>query len=70
MLPRIVEIKVNGPGQCIYNEMLIIEKALKDAGYYVEVIDDYPPPENQKIESVIGYNIKVILKANHQPWGG
>ena len=65
----IVKIEVSGPGQCIYNEMLIIEKALKDAGYCVEVIDDYPS-ENQEIKSVIGYNTKVILKANHQPWGG
>ena len=35
-----VTVTVSGPGECIGNEMLIIEKALKDAGYPVEVIDE------------------------------
>ena len=62
-------VKVIGPGQCIGNEMLIIEKALRDAGYPVEVIDEFPP-ENKKIHKNANSRWKIVLEANHCPWGG
>ena len=63
-----VTVTVSGPGECIGNEMLIIEKALKDAGYPVEVIDEYPPKDITIDRASEGW--KITLKANHCPWGG
>ena len=63
-----IHVKVSGPGTCIGNEMLIIEKALKDAGYPVEVVDEFPPKDKAIRPASAGWNIK--LEANHCPWGG
>ena len=63
-----ITVTVTGPGECIGNEMLIIEKALRDAGYPVTVIDEYPPKEITIDRASKGWNI--TLKAQHCPWGG
>lgn len=63
-----IKVKVIGPGECIGNEMNIIEKALKDAGYPVEVIDEYPPKNKDTKRANAGW--KIILEAQHCPWGG
>ena len=63
-----IEVKVTGPGECISNEMLIIEKALKDAGYPVEVIDEFPPEIKEIKPANAGW--KIVLIAKHCPWGG
>ena len=63
-----IQVKVTGPGECIGNEMLIIEKALRDAGYPIEVIDPYPPEVKEIKSPPAGW--KIVLKADHCPWGG
>ena len=63
-----ITVTVAGPGQCIGNEMLIIEKALRDAGYTVEVIDSYPL-DTKEIKSATR-SCNIVLKAEHRPWGG
>ena len=63
-----ITVKVSGPGQCIHNQMHIIEKALKEAGYPVEVIDEYPTEDNTIERASEGW--KITLVANHCPWGG
>ena len=63
-----ITVKVSGPGECIHNEMLIIEKALTDAGYPVEVKDEYPPEDKTIKKASAGW--KITLIANHCLWGG
>ncbi|NBP01235.1 MAG: hypothetical protein EBU90_14060 [Proteobacteria bacterium] len=63
-----IHVTVTGPGECIHNEMLIIEKALKDAGYPVTVINSHPPANKTITDAPKGW--KIILTAEHQPWGG
>lgn len=63
-----IVITVSGPGECINNEMLIIEEALKDALYPVKVINDHPPKSWTITNASRG--TKVTLIADHQPWGG
>lgn len=63
-----ITVKVIGPGECISNEMNIIEKALTDAGYPVEVIDEYPPESKEIRRASEGW--KITLQAQHCPWGG
>jgi hypothetical protein len=69
-----IEIKVSGPGMTINTEMALIEKALRDAGIPVDVVNEHPdsPTSNQLSESHIEYCRKrgVKLVANHCPWGG
>ena len=63
-----ITVQVSGPGECISNQMLIIERALLDAGYPVEVIDEYPPENKEITKATAG--CRITLKANHCPWGG
>lgn len=73
-------IKVSGPGGCISTEMRVIEKALRDAGFQVTVIDDHRPEDNGAAEDwlekslervkLLPDNYQVTLIADHQPWGG
>ena len=63
-----ITVQVTGPGEGIGNEMLIIERALRDAGYPVEVIDEYPPENKEIRKAPAGW--RITLKANHLPWGG
>jgi len=63
-----INVTVSGPGECINNEMLIIEKALKDAGYPVTVVNEFPPKPATIVKAPFGWSI--TLTAKHQPWGG
>lgn len=63
-----IEVKVSGPGECISNEILIIEKALRDVGYPVEIVDEYPPENREIRKASEGWKITIV--ANHCPWGG
>jgi hypothetical protein len=74
-----VRITVEGMGGGINFEMQIIEKALKEAGIEVEVINDAADWEcsnepgwfERSLErSKTKKNIRAVLKANHLPWGG
>lgn len=75
-----VKITVAGPGGTIYNEMAIIQTALRKAGYTVTVYDDHPTKDEimeelcrrardeDWAETTRHPDIKLV--ANHQPWGG
>ena len=67
------EITVKGPGGCIAHEVYRIAEYLKSIGYEVEINDNHPPKDLDKIgldcygEPITG-KIKII--AEHMPWGG
>lgn len=63
-----ITVTVSGPGGCIDNQMLIIEKALRDAGYHVKVRNEYPPKDDIIKQSDNKWLI--VLNAEHLPWGG
>lgn len=74
-----VHISVSGLGGGINFEMQLIEKALRDVGIEVEVVNDaadwgcsnepgWFDSVAEHIKSKGGH--KVVLKAIHQPWGG
>ena len=71
-------ITIAGPGSVINNELAIVEKAFRDAGFDVEVENSHPDPE-LTAEQVINHlklvhgsqplgHIKIVMK--HYPWGG
>jgi hypothetical protein len=70
-------VVVEGPGTTINYEMFIIEQALRAAGLTVEVINEYPFPDDlEQLSNVHQYlkehpDVKqVTLVAKHYPWGG
>ena len=74
-----VRITVEGLGGGINFEMQVIEKALRDAGIQVEVINDAADwacsNESGWFERVLESrkskgDSRAILSAIHQPWGG
>lgn len=74
-----IQITVRGPGGGINFEMQIIEKALRDAGIQVEVINDAadwvcsnePGWFERVLEGVKSRgDSRAVLTAIHQPWGG
>ena len=66
MIP--ITITVSGPGECISNEMKIVERALREAGYNPIVKDEFP---NQgPISPNPAKGVEVTLIAKHNPWGG
>lgn len=74
-----VRITIKGLGGGINFEMQVIEKALKDAGIEVEVINDAADwvcsNEPGWFERVLKHNQEkgsraAVLRAKHIPWGG
>lgn len=63
-----VEVTVSGPGGTIHNQMMIIEQALKGAGYPVTVVNEYPEDEHIIRPASPGWQITLV--ARHLPWGG
>lgn len=72
-------IKVSGPGSCINNELAVISKALSDAGFVVEIENEYPAEdvtEDELVARITRLNqtrnpkSKIKIVADHQPWGG
>lgn len=72
-------VTVNGMGAIINNEMEIIRRALESYGYTVEIDNDNAAEWNderfkQHMERIKELNkekpAKVILVAEHMPWGG
>lgn len=74
-------IIITGPGGVINFEYYLILKALRDAG--INVVEDNPygysddaesfehiSQIQERISSGEIKNWSVLLKANHQPWGG
>ena len=65
-----VFIDVSGPGLAIANEVYFIKAVLEEKGYEVELEDSHPPTKEFNPLDVDGSNVKILLKANHAPWGG
>lgn len=72
-------ITVSGPGGCINIEVQLIEEILKQQGFNVVVYNDHhedPVKVQERIDSLRAEdhfkktNSFIILKAEHQPWGG
>lgn len=67
-------ITVTGAGGTISTEMALIYEALTAAGCKVEIVDEHPPTVYPLSEDHLKWlrevDRKVVLKANHQPWGG
>jgi hypothetical protein len=77
-------ITLSGPGQVINHETLVIKKALEDAGFLVELVDDHPfiehnprypdgpQTEDEYLNLFQKHKIKrkVIITTEHCPWGG
>lgn len=67
-------ITVGGPGCIFHTEMALIYEALTSAGLEVEIQDDYPPDNYPLSEDRLKWlrekGGKVVLRADHRPWGG
>ena len=69
------EVKVVGPGQTFADVMIVVRRALIDAGYVVEVEDEYPiknTMEDIELARMKKFEKRYPIKltANHCPWGG
>jgi len=79
------KINISGPGSCINGELAIIQKALEDAGFKVDVTnshpEEYPGRKFKSVEDRIlhvkNFNTTckeehrtILITMNHQPWGG
>lgn len=68
-----IKITISGPGATIATEIALVEAALREAGYPVAVIDDYPPQHDPLEPEVKQRALKgrtIIIHADHEPWGG
>lgn len=71
------KVKVSGPGGCVNNPRSVIEKALREAGFEVEVDNECPEELtlDQEVEWAKQVNEKyppnkVKITVDHWPWGG
>ena len=70
------DIKVSGPGRTFNDVMIIIRRALQEAGYVVDVDDEYPVKtemediELERLKKLKNKQYPIKLTANHRPWGG
>lgn len=69
------EVKVVGPGQTFADVMIVVRRALIDAGYVVEVEDEYPiknTMEDIELARMKKFEKRYPIKltAKHCPWGG
>jgi len=66
-------VEISDPGLCVNNPTVIIEKALKEAGFVVEVENEFLPESvEERLEFVTNDKNpgKIKLKVEHWPWGG
>ena len=67
-------ITISGPGGCVNNLLVVIQKALEDYHFKVEVNNPHPPEMSS--ESHLGFvgTLKepgsVTINMTHYPWGG
>lgn len=62
-------ITISAPGSIANNPADVIEKALRDAGCLVTVINEHPDQAGTpKATSLEGWSVALVVK--HQPWGG
>jgi len=71
-----VVVTVAGPGLTINNKVNIIAQALRDYGFTVEEVNNHPAPwlvrpalDDPFIRGDAKHG-KIVLVANHLPWGG
>jgi hypothetical protein len=68
------EIRIRGAGGCINNLLFVVEKALRDAGFPVEVENDAPTRYRPEVMAAHvanvakGMNVGIVM--DHIPWGG
>lgn len=79
-----ITVNVSGMGQIISHPLIIIRRALQDAGYTVDTIDDipviynHPHPSARKFKNEDDFintanaseHFKIELTADPLPWGG
>ena len=62
-----ISIEITGPGQCFDSEYYLLLRTLEQAGYIVEQKNEYP---NLELKETKSKKPKILLVANHMPWGG
>lgn len=67
-----VDIKIVGPGSTMSAEIHLITKVLKEAGYDVQLVDDYPCHDDEQLNRCLNlkHKSKVRIEVDHLPWGG
>lgn len=68
------KIEISGPGGCINNALVVVEKALREAGYKVSVTNPHPAEmtTEEHLAFVASLHDKgtVAITMKHYPWGG
>lgn len=66
-------IEISGPGGCINNQLVVIEKALRDIGYKVDVVNNCPTnrtaAEDLAFITSLANKGTVVITMHHMPWG-
>jgi hypothetical protein len=67
-------VDVSGPGGCVNHVAIVIEKALRDAGFGVDVQNAHADPPSVS-EKMLSLNVTpdrehVRVSVTHYPWGG